>query len=366
MLKQSIVMCGAVLMLLFFVAPSSVQAQGEAAVPFLLISPAPRASALGESGAGIADDASAMFYNPAGLAFQHGYEVSLSHSSWLPQLQLSDLFYENLYFKAEMPSISGTIGASIIYMNYGEFNRTGEAGPEVLGTFRSFEMAGAVGYSTLITDELAIGINLRFIYSKLADMGAGQEQGKGIASTVSADIALLYKPKVLDVPLIGDIGNAFSVGMNLSNLGPTMTYIDKAQADPIPTTLRVGFGYKILDSEHNNLNFSLDFSRLLVRRYPPSDGRKPDPFYKAIFTAWGDGGIQRVIAGTGLEYWYDKTVALRAGYFHEDEKYGNRKFLTFGGGVRYDIYGFDFSYISASDSSPLANTLRFSVLINWQ
>ncbi len=363
MFKRSIVLNSAVLILSALIAVNSVQAQGEAAVPFLLISPAPRASALGESGAGIADDASALFYNPAGLAFQHGYEVSLSHSSWLPQLQLSDLFYENLYFKAEVPSISGTIGANIIYMNYGEFNRTDESGPTVIGTFRSFEMALAVGYSTLITDELSIGTNLRFIYSKLADAGAGQEQGKGIASTVSADIALLYKPQTTGMSILD---NAFSVGLNLSNLGPTMTYIDKDQADPIPTNLRLGFGYKILSSENNDLTLSLDFSRLLIRRYPPSEGKKPDPFYKAIFSAWGDGGLQRVIMGTGLEYWYDKTVALRVGYFHEDEKYGNRKFLTFGGGIRYDIYGFDFSYISASESSPLANTLRFSVLINWQ
>jgi long-subunit fatty acid transport protein len=359
-------MCSTVLFMLLLLVPRTVQAQGEAAVPFLLISPAPRASALGESGAGIADDASAMFYNPAGLAFQHGYEISLSHSSWLPQLNLSDLFYENLYFKAEMPSIDGTIGASIIFMNYGEFNRTLESGPDVVSTFRSFEMAAAVGYSTLITEDLSIGTNLRFIYSKLADVGTGQEQGKGIASTVSADIAMLYKPQVLEVPLIGDIGNAFSAGFNLSNLGPTMTYIDKDQADPIPTNIRIGLGYKILDLEHNNLNLSVDFSRLLVRRYPASEGKKPDPFYKALFTSWGDGGLRRVVAGVGLEYWYDKTVALRAGYFHEDEKYGNRKFLTFGGGIRYDIYGFDFSYISATESSPLANTLRFSILVNWQ
>ncbi len=366
MYKQLLISTCAVLLLVTLALPGTVHAQGETAVPFLLISPAPRASALGESGAGIADDASAMFYNPAGLGFQKGNEVSLSHSSWLPQLQLSDLFYENLFFKKDVSAIGGTIGASIIYMNYGTFNRTLETGPEVVGTFRSFEMAAAVGYSTLVSEDFSVGTNLRFIYSKLADQGTGQEQGRGIASTVSVDLGLLYKPKVLDVPLVGDIGNAFSVGVNLSNLGPAMTYIDKDQADPLPTNLRLGLGYKIFDSEHNSLTASMDFSRILVRRYPVSENKKPDPFYKAIFTAWGDGGLKRVVVGLGAEYWYDKTVALRAGYFNEDIDYGNRKFLTFGGGIRYDIYGFDFSYISASDQSPLANTLRFSVLINWQ
>jgi hypothetical protein len=54
------------------------------------------------------------------------------------------------------------------------------------------------------------------------------------------------------------------------------------------------------------------------------------------------------------------------GYFYEDPDYGNRKFMTFGAGIRYDIYGFDFSYDSASDTdSPLSDTLRFTLLIIW-
>ena len=53
------------------------------------------------------------------------------------------------------------------------------------------------------------------------------------------------------------------------------------------------------------------------------------------------------------------------GYFYEHPEYGNRKFLTFGAGIRYDIYGFDFSYISAADNHPLSDTIRFSLLIAW-
>ncbi len=360
MKTQRIILAG--LMLLACLIPNVSFAQGEAGVLFLLISPTPRPGALGESGGGIADDASAMYYNPAGLAFQKGSEISLTHSNWLPQLGLSDIFYENLNFKTEVPAIDGTIGANIIYMNYGTITRTNSTSPDPIGEFRSFEVAGAVAYATQATDEIGIGAVARFIYSKLADFGTEEEKGKGVGSSVSFDISMLYKPKVLVIPFIGDVGNAFSVGFNLSNMGPKITYIDAAQASPLPTNLRLGFGYKILDEEHNALTYSLDFSRLLVRRY---DNDVSDPFYKAIFTAWGDGGLRRVTIGTGLEYWYDKTVALRVGYFHEDPNYGGRKFMTFGGGIRYDIYGFDFSYLSASESSPLANTLRFSVLLNW-
>jgi hypothetical protein len=111
---------------------------------------------------------------------------------------------------------------------------------------------------------------------------------------------------------------------------------------------------------------SLDFSRLLVTRHP--DGTS-DPFYKALFSAWGTdgGGLQKVVVSGGMEYWYGapRLLALRIGYFYENPNTGNRKFLTFGAGIRYDIFGFDFSYISAADGHPLSDTIRFSLLIGW-
>jgi hypothetical protein len=175
---------------------------------------------------------------------------------------------------------------------------------------------------------------------------------------------------------LGEIGDRISVGVNLSNLGPKLTYIDADQADPLPTNLRLGLAANIVKSEYNNMNWVVDFSRLLVRRYAQvtdSNGTvisspQPDNFYKAIFSSWGDGGLKKVTVGTGLEYWYGapKLVALRFGYFYENPKYGGRKFLTFGAGVRYDIYGFDFSYLSAiEENHPLSETLRFTLLIAW-
>src|SRR5438105_1756828 len=70
--------------------PQFAAAQGESAVPFLLIAPNARADGMGEAGTALADDASAAFWNPAGLAFQTGQELSLTHSNWLPAFQQSD------------------------------------------------------------------------------------------------------------------------------------------------------------------------------------------------------------------------------------------------------------------------------------
>lgn len=147
----------------------------------------------------------------------------------------------------------------------------------------------------------------------------------------------------------------------------------------MPTQLRVGFGYKLFEDEYNSLQYSIDFSRLLVRRYPEivdtTGGQRRviqparvDPLPKSLFTAWGDGsGLRKINMSMGAEYWYGspRLIALRVGHFFEDPSFGNRNFWTFGAGLRYDIFGIDFSYISAAEGHPLSDTIRFSLLIGW-
>lgn len=349
-------------------------AQGEAAVPFLLLAPDSRAGGIGESGTGLADNSSAIFWNPAGIAFLTGTEVSITHSNWLPQFNL-DLFYDYLTFRQYIEELDGSVTASITYMNFGEFVRTGEADPTPIGTFRSFDAALTLGYATKLSPDWGIGFNFRIIHSRLSDQSVGEEEGTGVATSVSFDIATMWRPETFVLPLLDeDIGGKFSLGLNLSNLGPKIYYIDKAQADPIPTNLRLGFAYKVIDDEFNSLIYTLDFSKLLVSR----DTTGSDEFYEALFTAWGDESfseeLRDIVTSMGLEYWYgtpgDFLFALRSGFFYEDPSYGNRKFLTFGAGIRYDIYGFDFSYITTSvfkdgENHPLSDTLRFTVLIGW-
>jgi opacity protein-like surface antigen len=362
-------LCGLVLAALF-VAMGITHAQvSTSAVPFLLIAPNSRASGMGEAGAALADDASALFWNPAGLAFQRGQEISISHANWLPQFQLSDLFIDYLVYRRSMPELDGTLAASVTYLNLGEFTRT-ENDPTPLETFKAYEFAVTVGYATMLTENLGVGVNGRFIHSRLAPFGTAEEKGRGIASGFSFDVGFLYKPRTLEIPLTGlDIGNRFSVGLNLSNIGPALTYIDKAQADPLPTNFRLGLGYKIIESDYNSLAYIIDVSKLLVRK--KADGTS-DPFYKAIITSWADKSfrqeLREFVTGMGLEYWYGspRFLALRTGFFYEDPQFGNRKFLTFGAGIRWDIFGADFSYISTfEEQHPLGETLRFTLLISW-
>jgi hypothetical protein len=358
------------------VLPKAVNAQGEAAVPFLLLAPDSRAGGIGESGTGLADNSAAIFWNPAGIAFLSGTELSITHSNWLPQFNL-DLFYDYLTYRQYVEDLDGSVTASITYMNFGEFIRTGPDSPEELGRFRSFDAALTLGYATKVHNDWGLGFNFRLIHSRLSDQPTAEEQGKGVATSVSFDVGAMWRPERLVIPFIKeDIGNKLSIGFNLSNLGPKIYYIDRAQADPIPTNFRLGFAFNLFDDEYNSLIYTLDFSKLLVSKDTVTGASKE--FYEALFTAWADRPFREemrdIVTSTGLEYWYgtpgDFLFALRTGFFYEDPSYGNRKFLTFGAGIRYALYGFDFSYITTSafkdgENHPLSETLRFTISIGW-
>jgi hypothetical protein len=352
-------MYGVFLVVLSSMALVQAQITTTTAVPFLLIAPDSRASGMGETGVAIADNAWAVYWNPAGLAFQHGSELGLTHTNWLPGLGLSDIWIAHVAYKQPVEELDGVVGAQLTYLNLGEFTQTTALGPTPVGTWSAYEMAIAITYSTKLTEALGIGTSARLVYSHLADFGTAKESGRGVATGFCFDVGLMYRPITI---------RELSLGMNIANIGPKLTYIDKAQADPLPMNLRLGVAYNILQSEYNNILCTAEASRLLVNRY----GAESDEFYKAFFTTWTNGNIseqlRRFTSSLGLEYWYGepKLIGLRIGYFYEDPNEGNRKFMTFGAGLRYDLYGFDFGYISAfEERHPLGETLRLSMSIGW-
>jgi hypothetical protein len=347
---------------------TQVYAVSEAACLFLLISPGARAAGMGEAFVGLADDATAVYWNPAGLAFQQGREVTLMHSNWLPQFD-SDLFYEFGAYRQSIEGI-GTFGANVTFLNLGKQYITGEDSPEILGEFSSYEFALSGTFGTKLNENWGVGVGLRFIRSNLSDVGAGSEKGDGKANAFAFDLSTLYK-----MPFLPKL----SMGVNLSNLGPKITYIDAAQADPLPTNLKMGLAYRILDSEFNKLTVTADMNKLMVTRH--ADGTS-DAFYKAIFTSpWtivekerqniggdnektvGQTKIFNGIISGGAEYWYSNLIALRMGYYWD--KPGKVTFMSFGAGIQYSLYRFDFGYVSAAEGHPLANTMRFSLTMGF-
>jgi len=327
-------------------------AQGESTAEFLLIAPGARAGGLGEANVALANDAYATYWNPAGLGQLRGKEFSGMHASWLPQFNLGDMYYDFASYIQHFNGL-GTFGLSAIYLTLGEQEYRDENN-NFLGTFDSFQLALGLSYGTQISENLSVGSSVKFIYLKLTDsnISVGAQSTDGTGTSVGVDLGLLYNPNWFSKRL--------TFGLNIQNLGPKVTFVDAAQADPIPSNFKGGIAYKALDSEYNKLTFTADVNKLLVKRN--EDGTS-DPFYKAIFSSWGDGGldyqIKRASFSGGAEYWYANLFSLRAGYFYED--IGKRRFATFGAGIRYSMYQFDFGYIAGEEDHPLSETMRFSL-----
>lgn len=332
------------------VSSAFAQGPGSAAALFLLISPGARSAGMGESFVSVADDANATYWNPAGLAFQERMSISLMHANWLPQLA-SDLYYD--YASAVKPIGGiGTAGLAVTFINLGEQIITGENDPTELGRFSSYELAVAGSFGTKLGTNNSAGVALKFIYSNLApQLDNTSQKGDGNATAFAVDLSYLHKNLLVDY---------LNFGVNLTNLGPKITYVDAAQADPLPTNLRIGLSYQLIRQEFNRLTVATEVNRLLIAF---DDEGKALGVIPGIFKAFSDepssAELKHFIYNVGAEYWYNNFVALRSGY-HYDQT-GRVKYVTFGAGLKYSSLNLDFGYVSAGEGHPLSDTMRFSL-----
>jgi hypothetical protein len=286
----------------------------------------------------------------------------------------------------------GTFGAHLTYLNLGKHTWTDNEGQE-LGEFKSYDLSAGLSYGRQITRGLSAGVGVRYIYSNLAPGVTvdGQETQAGTA--VAADLGLRYETPSFK---LGGINTKARVAANIANFGGAIRYSEGGatnadeSGDPIPTNLRFGWATTFNFDEYNSLTIANDFNKALYRvEVPRNDSgrvigpRTVDSPFKALFSSWkplmvdlnvNDGqynpvsvsALEQLTVGVGAEYWYNRLFAMRAGYFYENPNNGNRQFMTFGAGLRYNIIGVDFSYIYAvQEDSPLANTLRLSLLVNF-
>jgi len=352
--------------------PATLKAQGEAGAPFLLIAPGARASGMGEANVALADDAVGGFYNPAGISWAEGKNLTFMRAKWLPNL-VDDISYNFLGYSQYVEGL-GSIGGHIIYLDLGEQVRTGESSPDAIGTFQSFMLAVAGTYAADLSEKSAVGITVKFVHQDLAPFGAGQEKGSGSSSSFAFDVGLLARDKFT---------SGLDFGIAIANIGPDIAFIDANQADPMPMNLKMGFSYMLFDGEYNSMRLVYDVNKLLVASYPDRDldgnGVKgelnvdgeeahKDPFYRAFVTSWTDDSAdiewQKIIHNFGVEYWYSGVVALRAGVFRDyllkDTDNSVALFKTIGVGLRYNTLGFDFGYVDGPEGHPITNTMRLS------
>jgi len=341
------------------------------AVPFLLVAPDSRAGAMGEAGVAIANDANATHWNPSGLAFvDKRVGVAMSYSPWLRNLGIPDI---NLVYLSGFYNIGekgGTIGSSLRYFSLGEIDFTDILGTPV-GSDKPNEFALDVAYARKVSDVLSAAVSLRYIHSRLASNNNVSGDLKPVNS-VAGDVSLLYRKGFTLNNQAGGIPTIFSSGINISNIGPKVSYTDiSGERDFIPVNLRVGYAFTFEFDEYNSLTFTNDFNKLLV---PSVDslgqggGRSDQPLIEGIFSSFGDADdgfseeLSEINIAVGLEYWYREVFAIRGGFFYEDPAKGNRKFFTLGAGIKYNVFGLDFAYLAPiQQNHPLQNTLRFTL-----
>ena len=344
------------------------------AVPFLLITPDARSGGMAETGVAVQPDVNAMSINPAKLAFLDGkYGFSASYSPWLKNLVPDiNLGYVSGFYKLDKNS---ALGGSLRYFSLGRIQFT-DANQQDLGTYTPSELAIDASYSRRFGDEFSLGTAVRYIYSNLTagQFSAGQQTKAG--KSLAVDVSAYYRKPTFFLGYDAII----AAGLNISNIGTKMSYVDAGDKYFLPTNLKLGVASTFIVDDYNEFTFALDFNKLLVPTQPVYDangniisGKDPNISVPAgIFGSFTDapGGfseeLKEITAGLGVEYWYHKQFAFRTGYFYESPKKGDRRYLTLGAGLKYNQFNLDVAYLLANaQKSPLANTLRFSLLFNF-
>ena len=342
------------------------------AVPFLNISPNSRSGAMGEAGVAISPDVNDNYWNPSKLAFLESNDaVSASYSPWLrnlvPDISLSYISY------AHKIDERSTIGASLRYFNYGSLQAT-DGQQNSLGTFTPSEYSINVSYARKFGENFSLGLSGGYVYSGLsnATFSAGTSQAKS-GRAVDAGVSLYYTKKTQEF----GSDAVFSFGTNISNIGSKVNYGSSQPSYFLPANLKLGFANTINADDFNQFTFALDFNKLLVPYATIQDAngnyvKGADPTVSVpagifgSFSNSANGELKTISISPGIEYWYNQLFAIRAGYFYQNPSVGGTHYLTAGVGFKYDGYAFDFSYLAAAQqNSPLANTLRFTLIATF-
>ena len=340
-------------------------------VPLLLIAPDSRAGAMGDVGAASKPDANSIHWNAAKLSFtEKKAGLSFSYTPWLRQI-VSDikLMYLSGYYKIDDRS---TVGGSLTYFSLGSIEFYSEEAIST-GTYKPNEFAFDLAYSMKLSNNLSLSLTGRYIRS---DLTQGQNVGTTqthAANAAAADLGLYYQNKLnIDLP------SEYAFGLQISNLGTKISYSDNMESSFLPANLRLGGRYTMDFDQFNNLSLMVDLNKLLVPTPPVYNedgsiyaGMDPNvgilqgaiqSFYDAPNGLKEE--MQEISLSVGAEYWYNKVLAVRAGYFYEAKNKGARQYLTVGAGLRYNVMGLDISYListSALSNNPLKNTLRIAL-----
>ena len=338
------------------------------------IAPDARSAGMGDVGAATDPDVVSQYWNPAKYPFTISRAgVSLNYTPWLRQLVSDiDLAYLVGYYRiGDYSAVSG----SLRYFSLGEvYTNSSMTGADDM-TINPYEMSLDVAYSLMLSEHFSISAGVRWIYS---DLTYDYTEDTSPGSAFAADIAMYYQNYINLGPRECQLG----LGLNISNIGSKITFGGDDNSEFIPTNLRLGASLMIPIDEYNRFTIAADANKLLVPTYPKqNEGESTEEYTErvqkdyydvssisGIFKSFSDAPngfkeeLQEIQWSVGAEYVYNDKFALRAGYHHESENKGNRKYFTVGAGFRMNVFSLDAGYVIATaKSNPLDQTLRFTL-----
>lgn len=288
-------------MMFFFFTGSlwALSGKGTTSATFLKIGVGSRAVAMGEAYVAVADDPSAVYWNPAGIVTLTAPSASFMHVFWL-----EDIYFD--YIAGVLPTTIGTLGASIIYLNHGDLLRSYEQDtPDDAsrGVFHAADLAVTLAYGARFSRSMQLGANVK-LFSESID---GQD-----SFGAALDLGFLY-----ELPW-----EKIKLGFVLQNLGPATRL--NTEFFRLPLNFKIGLGYQ----PWGPVMLSLEYNQLLEQA----------------------GKI-----GLGVEYVYEKIVALRAGYqyqgaidqgqWYQDFGTNTLSGFTAGVGITYADFQLDYAYV---------------------
>lgn len=338
------------------------------------IAPDARGGGLGDVGAATDPDVNSQYWNPAKYPFNISRAgVSLNFTPWLRSLVNDmNLAYLSGYYRIGDYS---AVSASLRYFNMGEvYTEDLSVNPNAM-TINPYEMSFDVAYSLMLSEKFSLAAAIRWIYS---DMRLDYKEDRSPASAFAADIAAYYQNYVV----IGQRECQLGVGLDISNIGSKITFGGEEYSEFLPANLRLGASLMIPIDEYNRITLAADANKFLVPTVPQQEEGEDATEYKdrvlreyndvsaisGIFKSFSDapGGfkeeLEEINYGLGAEYVYNDKFALRAGYHHESQSKGNRKYFTVGAGFKMNVFSLDAAYVVATaKSNPLDQTLRFTL-----
>ncbi|HVP37970.1 MAG TPA: PorV/PorQ family protein [Candidatus Saccharimonadales bacterium] len=308
--------------------PASAQIGGGGAS--LFITPSARADGMGRAFVSLADDPSAMFWNPAGLGFIEHPEAMTNYAKLVPGLA-DDVFHLYLAYIAHSQNW-GTFGGSITYLSYGKSTisaadpTSGEA--ESLGTFTSYELAPMLSFGTALSHDLAIGFSVKLLYVDLAPHYALVESGvatskdvNGTGTSVAVDFGALARHTVK----IGQSQLELGAGAVVQNLGPSISFVDQANKDPLPRNYILGVSTRLHLQPGTSVALAVNMQKYIIPT--GSDTIPGEPIHWHL----------------GAEVVAANTLAGRVGFIHDPG--GEISAMTYGLGILINKLQLDFASV---------------------